>query len=756
MGGGHIGHDLAEKDELVRRVKTVQKSGQDGRSSWEKFCDEAQTGNRDPTKHSAQAMRIFLRAFERGDGPEKAARQLGRSSDGRVLRLRGIPFQCEVADIVNFMADFEPDESQVFIGRNSDGRASGEAFVVFRTPELADQALEQKQREEIDGRYIQLFKSSHEEKDAHTKAAPKVTSSGNEEKDELAARIKAIQRTDAPGKAVWEKYCDDMKTGSRDPLRHPFESLRNFLHAYDRGVAPQVGLTQGTCVLRFRGVPYQSDQQDVVDFLEAYNVDKSQVAMGYSKDLKSTGEAFALFNSVADGERALVERAKKEIRGRYIEIFRSSEEEMKMSTRAAIREGIDDPEAYEKEEMVAQVKRIQRSAESGKQAWYRYCDVSRTGNRDPLRHSLDSLRNFVRAHEAGETPEEAAERPVGDNRVVRLRGVPFQCDILDVVSFLNDYEVDETQVTIGRTESGRATGEALVVFNSPELANRALEEKQKTEIKGRYIELFRSSYEELDQVMKEAAKNSTGDVEKDELVARVKGIQRSSKEGREQWERFCASMSSGSHDPLRQTSDAMRTFLEAYHKGEMPQAIPAPGSRVVRLRGVPFQCAVSDVLQFLSEFRMDETQVLLGRQRDGKMSGEAYAVLPHIKAAEKVLEDYQRKEIRGRYIEIFRSCYEERDESNRNANAVLPVTGNIEKDDLVGRVKRIQRTNQDGKETWYEYCDQTGTGNRDPVRHTVDSLRIFVDAYERGEKPQAVAVGEKIANGRMRHRSSSR
>merc|ERR1719445_2508494 len=86
-------------------------------------------------------------------------------------------------------------------------------------------------------------------------------------------------------------------------------------------------------------------------------------------------------------------------------------------------EGISD-----KEDLVARVKWVQRSDPEGKEQWYAYCDATRTGNRDPSRHTAESLSNFLEAYARGEPVEAGAARTGGDGRVLRLRGVPYQCE----------------------------------------------------------------------------------------------------------------------------------------------------------------------------------------------------------------------------------------------------------------------------------------------------------------------------------------
>ena len=59
---------------------------------------------------------------------------------------------------------------------------------------------------------------------------------------------------------------------------------------------------------------------------------------------------------------------------------------------------------------------------------------------------------------------------------------------------------------------------------------------------------------------------------------------------------------------------------------------------------------------------------MIGRTLDGRKTGEVYVTLPSVQVAEVCLEERQRKEIHGRYIELFRSSEEDR-EAARAASA---------------------------------------------------------------------------------------
>lgn len=64
--------------------------------------------------------------------------------DGRVVKIRGLPWEVTREDIVHFFASLEicPEAESVSIALNFDGRPTGDGFVCFMTPEHATLALQ--------------------------------------------------------------------------------------------------------------------------------------------------------------------------------------------------------------------------------------------------------------------------------------------------------------------------------------------------------------------------------------------------------------------------------------------------------------------------------------------------------------------------------------------------------------------------------------------------------------------------------------
>jgi RNA recognition motif. (a.k.a. RRM, RBD, or RNP domain) len=78
------------------------------------------------------------------------------------LRMRGLPFSAAKEDIYRFFTGFNPMLDSIVLTYRNDGRATGEAYIGFATPEDAERAMAL-HRQGMGSRYIELFISNKEE-----------------------------------------------------------------------------------------------------------------------------------------------------------------------------------------------------------------------------------------------------------------------------------------------------------------------------------------------------------------------------------------------------------------------------------------------------------------------------------------------------------------------------------------------------------------------------------------------------------------
>ena len=78
------------------------------------------------------------------------------------LRMRGLPFSATKDDIYKFFIGYNPIQESVVLTYRNDGRATGEAYIGFASPEDAKSAMELHRRT-MGSRYIELFISNKDE-----------------------------------------------------------------------------------------------------------------------------------------------------------------------------------------------------------------------------------------------------------------------------------------------------------------------------------------------------------------------------------------------------------------------------------------------------------------------------------------------------------------------------------------------------------------------------------------------------------------
>jgi heterogeneous nuclear ribonucleoprotein F/H len=78
------------------------------------------------------------------------------------LRMRGLPFSAAKDDIYHFFEGYNPIQDSIVLTYRNDGRATGEAYIAFASPEDAKRAMDLHRRS-MGSRYIELFISNKDE-----------------------------------------------------------------------------------------------------------------------------------------------------------------------------------------------------------------------------------------------------------------------------------------------------------------------------------------------------------------------------------------------------------------------------------------------------------------------------------------------------------------------------------------------------------------------------------------------------------------
>ncbi|KAG7482007.1 epithelial splicing regulatory 2-like isoform X1 [Solea senegalensis] len=338
-----------------------------------------------------------------------------------------------------------------------------------------------------------------------------------------------------------------------EPYNHKFTGVETVKYKFESGTCKTEPVDSET-VIRARGLPWQSSDQDIARFFKGLNIAKGGVALCLNAQGRRNGEALVRFVNSEHRDLAL-ERHKHHMGSRYIEVYKATGEE------------------------------------------------------------------FLKI--AGGTSNEVAQFLSKENQVIiRMRGLPFTATPQEVLSFLGP----DSPVTDGaegllfvKYPDGRPTGDAFVLFSCEEYAQNALK-KHKQILGKRYIELFRSTAAEVQQVLN----------------------------------RYMST-------PLISTlppSPIMPVPVLA-----TPPFLPSASSSrdCVRLRGLPYTAGIEDILEFMGDHTVDikphGVHMVLNQQ--GRPSGDAFIQMKSPDKAFMVAQKCHKKTMKDRYVEVFQCSTEE-------------------------------------------------------------------------------------------------
>uniref|UniRef100_A0AAG5DSX0 RRM domain-containing protein n=1 Tax=Anopheles atroparvus TaxID=41427 RepID=A0AAG5DSX0_ANOAO len=219
-----------------------------------------------------------------------------------IIRMRGLPYDCTAKQVLDFFANGENScnvldgsEGILFV-KKPDGRATGDAFVLFEQESDASKALS-KHRESIGQRYIELFRSTTAE--------------------------------------VQQVLNRSMDPKTYEPPQPPLIAQ---LPQMQVQLLPQHVITSGTeknCI-RLRGLPYEAKVEHILHFLDdfANNIVYQGVHLVYNAQGQFNGEAFIQMESEAAAYQSAQQKHHKNMmfgkKQRYIEVFQCSGDDMNM------------------------------------------------------------------------------------------------------------------------------------------------------------------------------------------------------------------------------------------------------------------------------------------------------------------------------------------------------------------------------------------------------------------------------------------
>ncbi|XP_072881987.1 epithelial splicing regulatory protein 1 isoform X1 [Hemitrygon akajei] len=334
-----------------------------------------------------------------------------------------------------------------------------------------------------------------------------------------------------------------------EPHNHRFVDPERVNHKFETGTCSKMEVIDDNTVIRARGLPWQTSDQDIARFFSGLNIVKGGIALCLNFQGRRNGEALVRFINNEHRDLAL-QRHKHHMGSRYIEVYKATGED------------------------------------------------------------------FLKI--AGGTSNEVAQFLSKEHQVIiRMRGLPFVATAEEVLAFFGS----NCPVTGGKEgilfvnySDGRPTGDAFVLFACEEYAQTALK-KHKGLLGKRYLELFRSTASEVQQVLNRYRSTPLIPVAPAPIV------------------------------PVR------------------PQPfVPSASIRdCVRLRGLPYTATIDDILQFLGEFASDirpqGVHMVLNHQ--GRPSGDAFIQMKTSDRAFLSSQKCHKRTMKDRYVEAFQYSAEE-------------------------------------------------------------------------------------------------
>ncbi|XP_055797405.1 heterogeneous nuclear ribonucleoprotein H-like isoform X1 [Salvelinus fontinalis] len=272
---------------------------------------------------------------------------------------------------------------------------------------------------------------------------------------------------------------DDLKIAvkkDRETLGHRyvevFKSNNVEMDWVMKHTGPNSPETEGDGLVRLRGLPFGCSKEEIVQFFLGLEIVPNGITLPVDFQGRSTGEAFVQFASQDIAEKAL-KKHKERIGHRYIEIFKSSNAEVRTNYEPPRKTmgGMQRPGPYD------------RPGGGGGRG---YNGMSRGGSFDRMR------RGGYGGGEAGSDrySDSGSSFQSTTGHCVHMRGLPYRATETDIYSFFSPLNPVRVHIEVG--PDGRVTGEADVEFATHEDAVAAMS-KDKANMQHRYVELFLNS-----------------------------------------------------------------------------------------------------------------------------------------------------------------------------------------------------------------------------------------------------------------------
>jgi len=370
--------------DIVSALKHLQRTNSAAKEAWHNFCDAELNGIRDPNKHDDTVITHFL---EMNGGAEFLISEAASKSPP-TQTFGGMNCQGKSkAELVDALKNLQRSNSN-----------AKEAWHTFCDTELG--GIRDPNRHDATALYSFLESNGGAEflvaEAASKPTAPKFTgmmAQPGKSKTELVEALKNLQRSDAGAKESWHSFCDTQLNGIRDPNRHDATVLQRFLSSTGCSIsAAPIGNAA------FNATAPAGGNKVLVDAIKAGQRASVAWKNGWQSFVDASGSKY---HDPAKHDEAFLTSFFDQCGHLISQQFGGGGADLPAAKRART-SGPDVASSgnAQKDDLVQRVKKVQRASEDFKAAWHNHSDTLNNGIRDPAKHPIESLENFLLQHES--------------------------------------------------------------------------------------------------------------------------------------------------------------------------------------------------------------------------------------------------------------------------------------------------------------------------------------------------------------------
>ncbi|GCC25724.1 hypothetical protein chiPu_0004135 [Chiloscyllium punctatum] len=275
-----------------------------------------------------------------------------------------------------------------------------------------------------------------------------------------------------------------------EPHNHRFTNPERVNHKFETGTCSKMEIIDDNTVIRARGLPWQSSDQDIARFFRGLNIAKGGAALCLNSQGRRNGEALVRF--INDEHRDLaLQRHKHHMGNRYIEVYKATGEDF-----LKIAGGTSNEVAQflsKENQVIIRMRGLPFTATAENVLTFFGSNCPVTGGKEGIL--------FVKYPD---------ERPTGDAFVL------FGCEgyaqnaLKKHKDMLGKRYIELFRSTAAEVQQGRPSGDAFIQMKSSDRAFLTSQKRHKRTMKDRYVEVFQCSAEEMNFVLMGGILNRNG------------------------------------------------------------------------------------------------------------------------------------------------------------------------------------------------------------------------------------------------------